>query len=159
MPCSMWVVNTEEICNNLININMATKILLNYKADKEYEVINETGAKVDIDMYGPDEKKAQSPMELVLSGVIACAAVDIVSIVKKKRKTFIDLKGEALGERRNEIPRKFVGMEIKYTLYSPDTSVEEFDKIVALAVEKYCSVISSLDPNIEVTHNSEVITQ
>ena len=59
------------------------KVTLEYKSDQEYRSINESGNVVDIDMF-PENKQAQSPTQLLLSGVVACAAVDIVSMIKKK---------------------------------------------------------------------------
>lgn len=132
------------------------KINLKYLDDKVYESVNETGNTVKIDMKDPEDKEYQSPMQLLLSATVACAAVDIVSMIKKKRKNFINLEAEIEGERRDEFPRKFTDINIKYILTSPDTSEAELDKVVSLAVEKYCSVAGSLDSDINLTHSVEV---
>lgn len=132
------------------------KIKLGYKDDKEYFCTNETGNTVAIDMLDAADKKAMSPMQLLLSGVIACAAVDIVLMVKKRRKTLTDFYGEIDGTRRDEIPKKFTAMKIKYTFVSPDLTEAEAERIVDLAVSKYCSVASSIDPLIELTHEFEI---
>ena len=58
-----------------------------YIAEFEYEAANPQGNTVQIDMYDPNQKKAQSPTELLLSATAACSAVDIIGILKKKRKT------------------------------------------------------------------------
>ncbi|MGB3468279.1 MAG: OsmC family protein [Cyclobacteriaceae bacterium] len=134
------------------------KISLKYLEDKLYEATNETGNSIKIDMKDPDEKQYQSPMQLLLSATVACAAVDIVSMIKKKRKTFVDLEAEISGFRREDHPRKFTTINIKYTLTSPDTSQEELHKVVSLAVEKYCSVAVSLDGAINLTHDAAVKT-
>ena len=132
------------------------KVTLEYKSDQEYRSINESGNVVDIDMF-PENKQAQSPTQLLLSGVVACAAVDIVSMIKKKRKSLLDFKGSAEGERRDEHPRKFVKIHIHYDLTSPDLTDEEAEKVIGLAVDKYCSVAASLDPDIELTHGHTII--
>jgi len=131
------------------------KVQLKYRGDQEYTSENASGNEVDIDMFASD-KKAQSPTELLLSATVACAAVDIVSMIKKKRKTLIHFEGTAEGERREEHPRKFVKIHIGYDITSPDLGEDEAKKIVALAVEKYCSVASSLDPAIELTHGVNI---
>ncbi len=132
------------------------KLTLKYHEDKVYETINETGNSIKIDMKDPEDKEFQSPTQLLLSGVAACAAVDIVSMIKKKRKEFIDLQAEIEGMRRDEHPRKFTDIHIKYILTSPDTSKEELEKVIDLAVEKYCSVAASLDGGMKLTHSGEV---
>lgn len=132
------------------------KINLKFLDDKVYETTNESGNSIRIDMKDAQEKEYQSPMQLLLSATVACAAVDIVSMVKKKRKTFVNLEAEIDGNRRDEYPRKFTDIDIKYILTSPDTTEAEFEKVVALAVEKYCSVAGSLDKDINLTHRVEI---
>lgn len=132
------------------------KIHLGFKADEEYFAINESGNRIEIDMLSSDKKQAMSPMQLVLSGLISCAAVDMVSMVRKRRKVLIDFSGEAEAVRREETPRKFTSIRIRYVFVSPDLTEQEAERIVRLAVEKYCSVYSSLDPAIEVKHSFEI---
>ena len=133
------------------------KITLGFKSEKEYYAINECDNRIEIDMLDPESKKAMSPMQLLLAGVISCAAVDIVLMVKKRRKTLTDFKGEISGVRRDEIPKKFTDIDVKYTFVSPDLTNEEAERIVNLGVEKYCSVAASIDPGINLTHSFEVI--
>ena len=136
---------------------MDLNIALGFKDDKEYFTLNEAGNRVEIDMYPKEEKQAMSPMELLLSGVIACAAVDIVSMIKKKRKTVNDLKGNVGGNRADTFPKKFTEIHIHYDIYSPDLTEDEAGKVIDLAVEKYCSVAATLDPAVQVTHGFSVI--
>jgi len=130
-------------------------ITLKYKSDEEFIAENQSGNKLDIDMLPTDQKNHQSPMEILLSAVTACAAVDIVSMIRKRRKTFVDLKAEAEGSRQDEHPRRFTDIYIKYIVTSPDLKDEELERIVDLAVSKYCSVAATLNSNI--THSFEIV--
>ena len=131
------------------------KVTLNYKGDEEYTAVNESGNKVEIDMLSADQKQHQSPTQLLLSALVACAAVDIVSMIRKRRKTFVDLQGEADGERREEHPRGFTKIHLKYIITSPDLTDEEAERIVSLATTKYCSVAATV--NAEQTHSFEIV--
>lgn len=131
------------------------KVTLSYKGDEEFSVENDSGNALEIDMLPADKKQFQSPVQLVASALIACAAVDIVSMIKKRRKTFIDLKGEATYERRDEHPRGITKIHLKYVIYSPDLTDTEAERIVDLAATKYCSVAGSL--SAEQTHSFEII--
>jgi len=91
---------------------MEMEVVLGFKSDEEFYTVNSTQNRVEIDMYGPEKKQAQSPMELLLSGIIACAAVDIVSMIKKRRKVLNDLSGKASGQRRASAPRSFTDVHI-----------------------------------------------
>lgn len=131
------------------------KVTLAYKADEEFIGTNENGNNVNVDMRPHEVKTGQSPTELLLSGLAACAAVEIVSMVKKRRKQFVDLKAELEGERREEHPRGFTKIHLKYTIYSPDLTQEEAERIVDLATTKYCSVAASI--KAEQTHSFEIV--
>ncbi len=133
------------------------KIDLKYKGEEEFTSVNENGNIAEVDMRAPEKKQYQSPTELLLSALGSCAAVEIVSMVKKRRKTFVNLKAEISGERRDEHPRGFTKIHLKYTIYSPDLTDEEAERIVELATTKYCSVAGSL--SAEQTHSFEIVRE
>jgi len=129
-------------------------IILKMIADHEYESVNATGNKVLIDMYDGENKNHQSPMELLLSALASCASVDAVLMMKKKRREIVDFQVEAEGDRNEGIPAFYNSIHLKFILTSPDATQEEFQKVIKLAVEKYCSVASSLKS--EITYSSLV---
>lgn len=135
---------------------MANKrnVSVRMKADLEYEARNPQGNVVNIDMYDPEHKHAQSPMDMLLSALGGCASVDAVLMMKKKRKEIVDFTVEVEGIRNDGVPAFFTDIALKFILISPDATEEEFAKVVALSVDKYCSVASSLKSNI--TYTSEV---
>lgn len=133
------------------------KVSLKYVADEEYQAQNESGNVLNIDMLAKEEKKAFSPTQLLLAGITSCAAVDLVSMIKKRRKTLVDLTSEVTGKRREEQPRRFTDIHVHYTVVSPDAGQEEVEKLVDLAVEKYCSVAASVSSEINLTHSVEVV--
>ncbi len=132
------------------------EVVLGFKSEEEFYTLNSTQNRLDIDMYGPEKKQAQSPMELLLSGIIACAAVDIVSMIKKRRKKLNDISGKARGQRRAIAPRSFTEIKIHYEINSPDLTDREAEKIISLAVNKYCSVASSLSNDIKLSYGFEI---
>lgn len=134
-----------------INMKTVTRIVEDYV----YETINENGNKVSIDMREDHEKDSHGPMELLLGAVSGCVAVDIVAILRKRKKQIDDLTIETSGKRKDEHPRGFTHIHSKYILTSPNVSQAELQKIAALALDKYCSVASSLKAEIE--YSVEVI--
>jgi putative redox protein len=129
-------------------------VTVRMKADYEYEAFNAQGNKVEIDMYDAPNKKAQSPMDLLLSALGGCSSVDAVLMMKKKRKTITDFFVEIEGIRNDGIPAYYTHINLKFVLVSPDAKEEEFAKVVALSVEKYCSVASSIKS--EIIYTSEI---
>lgn len=126
-----------------------------YIEDEVFESTNENGNKISIDMRSPDKKQSLSPMEILSAAVSGCAAVDIVEILKKRKKTIDAFEIITSGERRAEHPRGYSSLESKYIVTSPDVKEEELYKVADLALNKYCSVASSL--NVEVQFSVEVI--
>ena len=120
-------------------------------SDYEWEAANAQGNKVRIDMYPDDAKEHQSPMDLLLSAVTSCAAVDLVQMLKKRRRQVVGLEIDAEGTRQETEPKYFHTINMHFTLNSPDASEEEMEKYTKMAVEKYCSVASSLQSELVVT--------
>jgi putative redox protein len=117
-------------------------------ADEIFESANDTGNTVTIDMRKSEQKTALSPTQLLLGALAACGAVDIVVMLKKRKKTIQDFVIETVGARREEAPKYFTKIHCLYNITSPDVTEEELEKSAKLALEKYCSVASSLKAEI-----------
>ena len=142
--------------NNSLRI-MEVNVSMSYLNDEKFQVLNESGNKLTIDMYEKDKKENLSPMELLLSAVTTCAAVEIVSMIKKRRRDFKDLKAESSGIRADTHPMYYKKINIKYIIYSKDLQNSEADRFISLALTKYCSVGSSIRKDTEVVHSFEII--
>jgi len=136
---------------------MEVNVSMSYLNDEKFQVLNESGNKLTIDMYEKDKKENLSPMELLLSAVTTCAAVEIVSMIKKRRRDFRDLKAESSGIRSDTHPMYYKKINIKYIIYSKDLQNSEADRFISLALTKYCSVGSSIRKDTEVVHSFEII--
>ncbi|NLY31123.1 MAG: OsmC family protein [Firmicutes bacterium] len=95
------------------------------------------------------------PTELLLSAVGGCTGIDIVSILKKMQQPLTGLRITVSGERAEEHPRRFTHVKLHYVVTGDGLSEERVARAVELSVEKYCSVLSSL--NAEVTYDFEVV--
>jgi len=114
--------------------------------EEEFESFNESGLSVTIDMR-PHRNK-QNPPELLLSALAACASVDIVSILKKRKKTVASLDVVTTGTRRTDYPRAFTDIHCEFVVTSSDVAEEELMKAAQLSIEKYCTVAASLKSKI-----------
>ena len=74
---------------------MEVKVSMSYLDDEKYSVKNISGNELVVDMYEKGKKENLSPMELLLSAVTTCAAVEVVSMIKKRRRDFKDIKAES----------------------------------------------------------------
>ena len=93
---------------------------------------------------------AATPMELLLIALGGCTAVDVVSILKKRRETVTGYRVEVRGERRGEYPRKFTRIEVRHVLRGRGLTEASVACAVELSETKYCSVAASLRPGVEI---------
>ena len=136
---------------------MEVKVSMSYLDDEKYSVKNISGNELVVDMYEKGKKENLSPMELLLSTVTTCAAVEVVSMIKKRRRDFKDIKAETSGVRADTHPMYYKKINVKYIIYSKDLKDNEADRFINLALTKYCSVGSSIRKDTEVKHFFEII--
>ena len=136
---------------------MEINVKMSYVNDEKFNVVNGTGNLLSVDMYSEDKKENHSPMELLLSAVTTCAAVEIVSMIKKRRRDFKDIKATTTGTRPTSPPRYFKTINIKYYIYSSDLKNDEAERFISLSLEKYCSVGSSIRKDTKINHSFEIL--
>ncbi len=131
------------------------KITTTMLDDELYEASTPRQQKIRIDMRPDGIKEGQSPAELLLSALAGCAAVDIVLMLKKRKKTINHFEIITDGIRHETHPRFFTRIHSHYRVTSPDVEEEELHKVSGLSLQKYCSVGGSLKS--ELTYSVEVI--
>ena len=131
------------------------KIITTMIEEDLFEGSNPSGHKVSIDMRHAPAKQGQSPVELLQSALGACAGVDIVAMLKKRKKQILAFTVEIESVRQETTPRWLTDIHCRYIVTSPDVTDGELEKVSRLALEKYCSVASSLKSRI--TFSTQII--
>lgn len=90
----------------------------------------------------------QSPPDALLSALAACSAIDVVDILAKRHTPVTALEVEVVGERRATHPRRYLAIDVTFHITGPDVERVHAERAVALSLERYCSVASSLAPDI-----------
>lgn len=106
-----------------------------------------------------ERASAATPVELLLIALGSCTAVDVVSIMRKKRERVTDYRVEIRGERATEHPRKFTRMEVRHIVRGHDISEKALAQAIELSEEKYCSVAATLRPAVEIVSSYEIIEE
>ena len=132
------------------------KATVQYAGDEFFIGTTPSGHAQTIDSKS-ERKAAPSPLEMLLVSVAACTAVDVVSIMEKKRQHVTDYKVEITGERREEHPRAFTTMHIHHIVYGHDISEHALTQAIELSDTKYCSVAATVRPTVEITTSFEII--
>lgn len=96
------------------------------------------------------------PSDLLLLAAASCAAFDVVEILTKQREPLQDLRIDCSGEQMSEAPYSFTKIHNHYFV-SGKVNPQKLEKAIRLSEEKYCSVISSLRPQVVVTSDFEFV--
>ncbi len=97
-----------------------------------------------------DSRAATSPVEMLLVAAATCTAADVVDILKKMRVGLRSLEIEIQGTRREEHPRRFTAIHFLFRVAGSGADETKVRRAVDLSLEKYCSVMNSLAPDIQV---------
>lgn len=98
-----------------------------------------------------------SPMETLLMSAGACASIDVVMILEKARQQVKGCKCKLEAGRADEPPRRFTSLNLHFVVTGTDLSVKHITKAIDLSVEKYCSVMHSLDKEMPITTSVEIV--
>ena len=109
-----------------------------------------------IDMDG-DGQSGPSPMILLLLACAGCTASDVIAMLQKMRVAVASLTVDVTGKRRREDPRKYEELRLRYLIGGEGLDRSKAERAVRLSLEKYCSVIHSLAPDVNVAHEIELV--
>jgi putative redox protein len=95
-------------------------------------------------------------MQALLLACAACSGADAVVILQKMRVQLSALEVEVEGTRRDEEPRRYVAVRFRFRLAGAGLDRAKAERAVSLSLEKYCSVVHSLAPDVDVAHDIEI---
>ncbi len=90
------------------------------------------------------------PVELVLLALAGCTAMDVISILRKKRQEVTGFEVRVRGERAQEHPRVYTHITLEYIVRGRNISPEAVARAITLSEEKYCSVHAMLRPSVPI---------
>lgn len=96
------------------------------------------------------------PMELVLMGLGACSAIDVMLMLRKSRQAVADCVVELDGDRAAEDPKVFTRIRMHYVVTGKEISPEHVARAIKLSHEKYCSATAMLAKTAEITVDHEI---
>ncbi len=135
---------------------MATKTTtVHHLVDKRFIGVTPDGQRVMIDGEA-EAKTGMNPMELLLNALGACAAFDVVEMLKKRRLDVQGYRIELSGRRPDAIPAPYTHIHARHVFNVPGLDEKTATRFVDLAMNKYCSVASSLKAEISFEVTLEV---
>ena len=86
-----------------------------------------------------EQQKGSSPTEMLLQAMCGCTAMDVLSILKKKKEPVVGLEVIADGTRAPEHPKVFTDINLEYVVHGK-VKQESLDRAISLSQEKYCNI-------------------
>jgi putative redox protein len=127
---------------------------------EESILVAEAGSGHAVVLDGPPDAGGRNlgirPMEMVLMGLGACTAVDVITILKKARQNITDCAVELEAERAAEPPKVFNQIRVRYIVTGKGLQETHVKRAITLSAEKYCSVSAMLAKTAAITHDYEI---
>lgn len=129
--------------------NMTT-IHVDRLGGKRYAAANDAGDQLLIDATEPGSGISVGirPMEALLASLGACAALDVMEVLEKRRTPPDSYRLELTGTRADEHPRRYTEIRIKHIVRGGGVQDKHLERAVKLSHEKYCSVHATLNADI-----------
>jgi putative redox protein len=102
------------------------------------------------------DDRGPTPTGVMLSALAACTAMDVISILVKKRQKVTGLVIRCEGEQEAEYPHRFTHIGLTYEAVGEGVDPDAVRRAVELSEEKYCSIMATLRRGTEVTTRVEV---
>lgn len=93
-----------------------------------------------------------SPMITLLCAAAGCTGADVVSILEKMRVGLQALRIEITGTRREEDPKRYLALHLIFHITAATIDEAKAKRAIDLSIEKYCSVMASLAPDMKITY-------
>ena len=107
---------------------------------------------------GGDDDGAR-PLELLLIGLGGCTAMDVISILRKKRQTVSGFEIQLHADRAEEHPKVFTDITINYIFRGRDIDPKAVERAIDLSANKYCSAQAMLAQAANITSTYEILEE
>jgi putative redox protein len=116
------------------------EIVLNWKGRMSFEGAGDTGLvqKMDADSTVGGDNGGARPMEFIGIGLAGCTAMDVISILQKKKQPVKDFRVQVHAPRADEHPKVITSAVIEYLVTGRDVDEAALLRAIELSAEKYC---------------------
>ncbi len=85
------------------------------------------------------------PMEMIALGLIGCQAMDVISVLQKKRQQVTGFEVRFDGPRSHDFPKVFTRAEITFVVTGNQIDEAAVIRAIELTATKYCPASAMLD--------------
>jgi putative redox protein len=97
------------------------------------------------------------PMELLLVGLAGCTAMDVISILRKKRQQVTDYEVRVQGTRAETHPMIFEEITVEHIVTGHHVQPEAVARAIELSENRYCGAGAMLGKVAHLTHTFRIL--
>ncbi len=136
------------------------EVMLDWKDGLSFRGSAPSGFSLDMSAYkdvgGAGDGFA--PVELVALGLGGCTAIDVISILKKKRQEVKSFQVRVSTQRSEKHPKVWKQAVIEYVVTGQDIDPAAVEGAIQLSSEKYCVVQNMLKAAVPIQTRFEIHT-
>jgi len=135
--------------------------LLTLQDGMHFTAVPDSGYVVHIDSKTQDgaASAGASPMELLMIALAGCTAMDVVSILRKKRQNMSGFEIRIHGDRTTDHPKVFTDFELEYVVHGVDIDPAAVERAIQLSTETYCSAHAMLEKAAHIRTRFTIINE
>ncbi len=130
-----------------------------WKGRMGFDGVADTGFHIPLDTspeFGGDSQGLR-PLELIALGLAGCTAMDVISILKKKRLEVTAFEVRVHAERADDHPRVFTQISLEYVVTGHGIDQASVERAVDLSAHRYCSASAMLEKAAPIEHKITII--
>lgn len=132
-------------------------LTLEWIKDLQFAASDDNGHGIVVESRREGIPSGFTPMQLLLIAQAGCMAMDVVSILKKKRLGLSGFRVLMNGTRAEEHPRRFTEMSFIFEARG-QLPKEALEEALKLSEEKYCSVSATIRHGARMDIQSRVVS-
>jgi putative redox protein len=132
---------------------------VNWKGDMHFTGTAGTGFGLTLDaapVVGGQDMGFR-PTELILLGLAGCTAMDVISILRKKRQDVTGFEVRVTGKQADDFPKVYTDIHITYMVRGHDVDPAAVERSIELSETKYCMATAMLAQVATITSSYEVM--
>ena len=106
---------------------------------------------------GGGDEDGFRPMELLLIGLGGCTAMDVISILRKKRQNVAGLELALEADRSDDHPTIFTAIRINYIVRGQEVDPKAVERAISLSETRYCPAMAMLSESATIELTYEIL--
>lgn len=104
----------------------------------------------------PEGGIGPGPTEAILASLAACTAMDVASILRKKRQRVDSYRVEVTAQKSEKHPQVYTFISVEHQ-FAGDVTVEALGRAIQLSATAYCPVSAMLSGSVPIDHRYRLL--